>query len=156
MVSAGRAMGYSTGVTSVLGALAVVAAVVALVARRLEHMAVLMGLVGGLLSVDLLARGDTFTAVGLIAAAGIMAAVVLVAVAVIEVDARPSRRLQPWKVLLLAPLAAVGWWASSSGAVAIEASPRAAPGAVLVLGLVALGVPLLVRRTSSAPVGGRR
>ena len=143
--------------TIIPGVLAVLAAIVALVATRLEHMAVAMGLGGGCLAIELLGRGQVTAAVALISGSGIMAGIILVAVAVIEVDARPSRRLQPWKVLLLAPLVAVGFLAAHEGVVrAPPTSTRDVAGALMVVGFIALGLPLLVRRTQGSPPELRR
>lgn len=141
--------------TIVPGVLGIIAAVVALVATRLEHMAVAMGLGGGCLAIELLGRGQVLGAVALIAGSAVMAAIVLVAVAVIEVDARPSRRLQPWKLVFLAPLVAVALLAARDGvAQAPPTSTRDVAGALIVIGLIALGVPLLVRRTRGSPGPG--
>lgn len=130
------------------GACALIAAVVALVARRLEHMAVGLGVVGGALALDLVGRGATSAAVALTAGSALLVLLVLVALALVEVDARPVRRLQPWKLLLLVPLgpiaAKVGGLAPVPGAEL--SSSRAAVGAMLVVGLLALAAPLWLRR----------
>jgi hypothetical protein len=142
-------------VTVVLAACAIVAALVALVARRLEHMAVALGVVGGVLAVDLVGRGAIAAAVGLIAGSALLVVIVLVATALVEVDARPVRRLQPWKLLLLVPLLLIGarsgdHWIVSS----LATSPRAVAGAVILVGLLGLAAPLVVRRRHGGLVGG--
>jgi MYXO-CTERM domain-containing protein len=141
-------------VTLVLGACAVVAAVVALVARRLEHMAVAIGVVGGVLAVDLIIRGLPAAALALTAGSALLVLVVLVALALVEVDARPVRRLQPWKLLLLVPLVAIApQVAGHAGGVQVAGDPvRASTGAIIVVGLLALAAPLLLRRRQG---GGR-
>jgi len=130
------------------GACAIVAAIFALVTRRLEHMAVGLGVVGGAFAVDLVGRGATSAAVALTAGSALLVLIVLVALALVEVDARPVRRLQPWKLLLLVPLGGIAAQVGGLAHVARAevASSRAAVGAILVVGLLALAAPLWLRR----------
>lgn len=141
--------------TLVSGACAVVAALVALVARRLEHMAVALGVVGGALAVDLITRGLTASALALTAGSALLVLVVLVALALVEVDARPVRRLQPWKLVLLVPLVAIAMrveGAVGTGPAGGNGGARATTGAIIVIGLLGLAAPLLLRRRQG---GGR-
>jgi hypothetical protein len=141
-------------VTLVLAACAIVASLVALVARRIEYMAIASGVVGGAFSVDLLARDATAAAVALMAGTSLLVMVVLVAVALVEVDARPARRLRPWKLLLLVPLGVVFSRADGLLASTSTTSPtRALAGVVLVVGLMSLASSLLVRRRQGGAEG---
>jgi hypothetical protein len=134
-------------VTIVLAVCALVASLVALVARRIEYMAIALGVVGGVLSLDLMARDATTAAVVMMAGTSLLVMVVLVAVALVEVDARPARRLRPWKLLLLAPLVVVLSRVDGSLVQSSSARPtRALAGAVIVVGLLSLAPSLLVRR----------
>ncbi len=133
--------------TIVLAVCALVASLVALVARRIEYMAIALGVVGGVLSLDLMARDATTAAVVMMAGTSLLVMVVLVAVALVEVDARPARRLRPWKLLLLAPLVVVLSRVDGSLVQSSSARPtRALAGAVIVVGLLSLAPSLLVRR----------
>lgn len=144
--------------TLALAACAVCAAFVALVAPRIEHMAIALGIVGGTLAIDLVGRGATSAAVVLIAGSALAVVIVLVAVALVEVDARPVRRLQPWKLLLLSPLVgiAVRVAALPTGQPTLPLSARVVAGAIVVLGLLALAIPLLVRRRQGGLLPGAR
>lgn len=141
-------------VTLVLAACAIAASLVALVARRIEHMAIALGVVGGALAVELMGRDATTAAVVLLTATSLLVMVVLVAVALVEVDARPARRVRPWKLLLLAPLVLVFSRGDGLLARASSQSPtRALAGAVVVAGLLSLAAALLVRRRQGGEEG---
>lgn len=124
------------------------AAFVALLTTRLERMAAAVGVVGSALSAHALAfSGPAAAAVLLVSTVAMMAAV-LGAVAVLEVDARPQRRLQFWKLGLLVPLVAVVVLVGEQldGGTLVSGG-RATAIAVLTLGVATVAVPLLVRRT---------
>jgi hypothetical protein len=124
------------------------AAFVALLTTRLERMAAAVGVVGSALSAHALAFSGPAAAAVLLVSTVAMMAVVLGAVAVLEVDARPQRRLQVWKLGLLVPLVVVGVLAGEhlEGGTLV-AGGRATAIAVLTLGVATVAVPLLVRRT---------
>ncbi len=86
----------------------------------------------------------------LLAGAVAMAATVLGAMAVLEVDARPTRQLRPWKVLLLLPLFLLALQLTRSVPTsAPTATPTNMPAlalTLLTLAAAAVVVPLLVRR----------
>lgn len=139
-----------------LGGVGVVAAVLALLATRLEHMAVALCVVGGVLT-GALALALPHTAVAgallLLPLSFALTLVIVGAMTVLEVDARPRRQLRWWKTLLVVPLVlvAVALWPDLSPTAAppvVVDSPTAVPEALTLLSLAAaaLVVPLLVRR----------
>jgi len=147
----------------VLLAVAVIAscaALAGLVTTRLERMAAAVGVVGSALAAHGLAVTGPAAAAVLLVCTVAMMAVVLGAVAVIEVDARPRRRLQTWKLALLLPVvgvvAMVVLGGESLEGASLAASGRATAIAALTLGVAAVAVPLLVRRTQGGapPEGG--
>lgn len=126
------------------------AAFVALLTTRLERMAAAVGVVGSALSAHALAVSGPVAAAVLLVSTVAMMAVVLGAVAVLEVDARPQRRLQIWKLGLLVPLVAVVVLVlvkEQPDGGTLVAGGRATAIAVLTLGVATVAVPLLVRRT---------
>ena len=137
-----------------LGGVGVVAAVLALLATRLEHMAVALCVVGGALAAALataVPEDGVAGALLLLPIAAAMTLVMLGAMTVLEVDARPRRQLRWWKTLLLVPLllVAVSLWPDiAAGASAPSADNTAVPEALTLLSLAgaAVVVPLLARR----------
>lgn len=138
-----------------LGGLGVVAAVLALLATRLEHMAVALCVVGGALTAALamaLPNEGFAGALLLLPLAFALTLVMLGALTVLEVDARPRRQLRWWKTLLLVPLlfVATALWPDIVvvDAAAPIADPTGVPEALTLLSLAgaALVVPLLSRR----------
>ncbi len=141
-------------VVAALGGVGVVAAVLALLATRLEHMAVALCVVGGALAAALATASPdqgVFGAVLLLPVGAAMTLVVLGAMTVLEVDARPRRQLRWWKTLLLLPLllVAVALWpdiAADVEAPAVAETEVAVALTLLSLAGTALVVPLLARR----------
>ncbi len=141
-----------------LGTLAVVAAVAALLTTRLEHMAAAVGVVGVAFAADVrLDAAASPVSWLLLMCTALVVIIVLGAIAVVEVDARPKRRLQWWKLTLILPLLALAWMGAST-----QGHPEAAffrgiwptstvtPAAVAVAamsaGVSALAASLLLRR----------
>lgn len=149
---------------TVCGVVCVLAAVMALLATRLERMAVSLLVVGvteAALVVALQpqlpeAASPVVAVLVLVLGAVAMTAVVLGAMAVLEVDARPTRQLRPWKVLLLLPLIAVAIRLGPDVAAASHAAPTTTAGSsaltltLITIAAAALAVPLLARRREAA------
>jgi hypothetical protein len=143
-----------------VAAIAFCAAFAALVTTRLERMAAAVGVVGSALAAHALAVTGPAAAAVLLVCTVAMMAVVLGAVAVLEVDARPRRRLQVWKLALLLPIVGVAALVVLGGqgleGASLAPSGRATAIAALTVGMAAVAIPLLVRRTQggSPPEGG--
>lgn len=144
---------------AVCGVVCVLAGVMALLATRLERMAVALIVIGVAEAALVVAlQPTTTTALPVVAVlvlgAVAMTAVVLGAMAVLEVDARPTRQLRPWKVLLLLPLVVLAVrLAPDLTAAATTTSPKTPstdhrPLALtfMTIGAAAVAVPLLARR----------
>jgi hypothetical protein len=137
-----------------LGGVGVVSAVVALLATRLEHMAVALCVVGGALAAAVAVANPNVGLAGallLLPVAAAMTIAVLGAVTVLEVDARPRRQLRWWKTLLLVPLvlvAAAMWPDLDAAGAPRPPETTAVPTALTLLTIAgaALVVPLLARR----------
>lgn len=149
-------------VVVVCGLVCTLAGVFALMATRLERMAVAVVVIGGAAAGLVVAThavdpgvdgiGHSLPiAVTLLVGAVAMALTVLGAMTVLEVDARPRRQLRPWKLLLLVPLVLLAVQLPTSTVLTAPAVDDPADGAAVALTLLtiaaaALAVPLLVRR----------
>lgn len=148
-----------------LGTLAVIAAVAALLTTRLEHMAAAVGVVGVAFAADVrLDPAASQVSWLLLICTAMVVIIVLGAIAVVEVDARPKRRLQWWKLTLILPLVALAWMGATTqgqpeGAfcTGIWPSSTVTPAAVAVAamsaGVSALAASLLLRRRQGGDPG---
>jgi hypothetical protein len=155
-------------VSLLLGTLAVLAAVAALLTTRLEHMAAAVGVVGVALVTRLALTPHREGAWLVLVCAAVVVMIVLATVAVVEVDARPKRRLQWWKLSLLLPLVAIAALSPTAEPVAVpdaegkkpvisvssgRASPAAGAVAGISIGVTALAASLLLRRRQGGEGG---
>ena len=142
---------------AVCGVVCVLAGLLALVATRLERMAVALLVIGVAEAAVVVAMEPAVPSSAwpmvlvLVLGAVAMSAVVLGAMAVLEVDARPARQLRPWKLLLLVPLALLALRLGPGLLAASAAPPSSADNGALAIAFVtiasaALAVPLLARR----------
>ena len=139
------------------GVISVIASLAALIATSLERLAVAVATAGLALAGLGLAAGVGVDVAIIVGAGTVAIAVPIVAaVAVLEVDARPARRLQPWKVLLLAPVALLVWPLREASWTSLPVASDRAESAAVLLALLAVAaagptVLLLGRRRESEP-----
>lgn len=142
-------------VAAFAAAVTVVGALAAVWATRLAHMAVaVVAVVVGVAGVGLAAGGPALAA--LLALGGVgLAAPVVAAVVVVDLDGRAGRTLRPWKLLLLVPVPLLALLLFPQVPLVATFAPAQPDNGALLLALLALGaagpaVLVLVRRRESA------